>query len=120
MSIHRSPLTWYALSAATVGAALLVGLGLGGSVGPLIFAPFLLAVLVSALVGGTGPGLTAAGLSLASRCLLAASADPPLGPLANGAWLGSVSAVEILYVYLIAARRADEAALRRSQQRFRL
>ena len=75
---------------------------------------------MSALVGGTGPGLIAAGLSLATRCFLAASADLPLGPLAIGVWLGSFSVVEVLYVYLIAARRRDEAALGRSERRFRL
>jgi PAS domain S-box-containing protein len=120
METHRSPRKWYALSAAAVGAALLVSLGLGGSIGPLNSGLFLLAVLVSALIGGTGPGLTAAGLSLAARGLLAATADPSLDPLAIGAWLGSFSGVEVLYVYLIAARRRGEAALRRSEQRFRL
>jgi PAS domain S-box-containing protein len=119
-SMHRSSLKWYALAAAAVGAALVVSLGLGGSIGPLIFGPFLLAVLVSALVGGTGPGLLAAGLSLASRCVLAATGQQSLGPLAIVVWLAGFSGVEILYVCLIAARRGDEAALRRSEQRFRL
>jgi PAS domain S-box-containing protein len=120
MDTHRSPRKWHDVSAVTVGVALLVSLGLGGPIGPLHFGPFLLAVLVSALVGGTGPGLTAAGLSLATRCLLAASIDRSLGPLAIGLWLVSFSGVEVLYVYLIAARRRDEAALCRSERRFRL
>jgi PAS domain S-box-containing protein len=120
MDIHRSSLKWYAFSTAAVGAALLTSLRLGGSIGPLIFGPFLLAVLASALVGGTGPGLLAAGLSLASRCLIAATQEQSLGPLAMVVWLGGCSGIEILYVGLIAARRGDEAALRRSEQRFRL
>ncbi len=120
MDIHRSSPKWYALSTAAVGAALLLSLRLGGSIGPLIFGPFLLAVLASALVGGTGPGLLAAGLSLASRCLIAATQEQSLGPLAIVVWLGGCSGIEILYVCLIAARRGDEAALRRSEQRFRL
>src|SRR5262249_54528829 len=78
-----------------------------------------LAVLVSAWFGGTGPGLTAAGLSLAARCLLAATVDLSLGPLAIGLWLGCFSGVEVLIVYFIAARRRDEEALGRSERRFR-
>jgi PAS domain S-box-containing protein len=120
MSINCSSLKCYAFAATAVGVALLVSLGLGGSIGPPNLALFLFAVLVSTLVGGTGPGLTAAGLSLASRGFLAVSADPSLSPLAIGLWLGSFSAVEILYVYLIAARRGEAEALHRSERRFRL
>ena len=68
MDIHRSSLKWYAFSAASVGVALLVSLRLGGAISSLNSGPFLLAVIASALVGGTGPGLIAAGLSLATRC----------------------------------------------------
>src|SRR5262245_52537910 len=120
METDRSPRWWQALSAAAVGVALLASLGLGGAIGTLNSGPFLLAVMVSALVGGTGPGLTAAGLSLATRCCLVASVDLPLGPRAIGVWLGTFSVVEVLYVHVIAARRRDEAALRRSEWRFRL
>jgi PAS domain S-box-containing protein len=120
METHRSPQWWQALSVAAVGVALLASLGLGGAMGTLNSGPFLLAVMVSALVGGTGPGLTAAGLSLATRCCLVASVDLPLGPRAIGVWLGTFSVVEVLYVHVIAARRRDEAALRRSERRFRL
>src|SRR5262245_31789035 len=52
MGISGSPLKLYALSAIAVGLILLVSLG--GAIGPLSFAPFLLAVIVSALAGGTG------------------------------------------------------------------
>ncbi len=120
MDAHRSPRKWHDASAVTVGVALLFSLGLGGPIGPLYFVPFLLAVLVSALVGGTQPGLTAAGLSLVTRCLLAALMDRSLGLLAIGMWQVSFSGVEVLYVYLIAARRRDEAALCRSERRLRL
>ncbi len=111
---------WQPLSAASVGVALLVSLRLGGAISSLNSGPFLLAVIASALVGGTGPGLIAAGLSLATRCYLVATADLPLGPLALGLWLGTFSVVELLYVHLFAARRRDEAALGRSERRFRL
>jgi PAS domain S-box-containing protein len=110
---------WQPLSAASVGVALLVTLGLGGgAIGSLNSGPFLLAVMVSALAGGTGPGLIAAGLSLAIRCYLVASVNPPLGPLSITVWLGTFSVAEVLYVYLVAARRRDEAALGRSERRF--
>src|SRR5262249_14278431 len=105
---------------AAVGVAVLASLGPGGAIGTLNSGPFLLAVMVSALVGGTGPGLTAAGLSPAIRCCLVASVDLPLGPRAIGVWLGTSSVVELLYVHVIAARRRDEAALCRSERRFRL
>jgi hypothetical protein len=120
MSIQCSPLKWYALATVAVGAAPLVDLRMRGSIGPLNFAPFLLAVLASASVGGTGPGLWAAGLSLASRCFIAASADRSGSPLAIGVYLACVSAVEILCVYLIAARRGGVVALGHSERRFRL
>ena len=120
MDTRRSPRWWQALSAGSVGVALLVNLGLGRSISSLNFGLFLLAVMVSALVGGTGLGLTAAGLSLVIRCCLVALVDLPLAPLAMGVWLASLSLVEVLYVYLIATRRRDEEALRHSEQRFRL
>ena len=119
MNTNRSPLNWYVLSAAAVGVALILNLISGGWFGPLIVWPFLLAVLVSAVYGGTGPGLAATGLALAARTVLAASVDLPFGPLAIGLWLATFSGVEVLNVYLITARRRDEAALRRSEQRFR-
>jgi PAS domain S-box-containing protein len=118
MGISGSQLKLYALSAIAVGLILL--LTLGARIGPLSFAPFLLAVIVSALAGGTGPGLLAVGLSLASRCFLAASEDQSYGLPIIGLWLASCSGVEIIYVYLIAARRSDDAALRRSEQRLHL
>jgi PAS domain S-box-containing protein len=119
METQQSPRKWYALSAAAIGVALLVTLGVRGSIGLLNFWPFILAVMVSAWFGGPGPGLAAAGLSLAARCLLAATVDLSLGPLAIGVWLGGFSGVEVLIVYFIAARRRDEAALSRSERRFR-
>ena len=119
MDTNRSPLKWYGLSAAAVGVALILNLTSGGCFGLLIIWPFLLAVLVSAVYGGTGPGLTAAGLSLAVRTALAASVDLPFGPLVIGLWLATFSGVEVLSVSLIVARRRDEAALRGRERRFR-
>ena len=109
---------WQPLTAATVGVALLVSLGLGGVIGSLNSGAFLLAVMVSALAGGTTAGLIAAGLSLATRCYLVASVDLPVGPLPITVWLGSFSVAEVLYVHMLAARRRDEAALGRSERRF--
>src|SRR5260370_40927378 len=105
MDTRQSTGWWQALSAGSVGVALFVNLGLGGSISLLNAGLFLLAVMVSGLVGGTGPGLTAAGLSLVVRCCLVASVDLPLAPLATGVWLGTFSVVEVLYVYLIGALR---------------
>jgi hypothetical protein len=85
--------------------ALLVNLTPGGWIGPLIVWPFLFAVLVSAWFGGTGPGLTAPGLSLAARTVLAASVDLPLSPLAIGLWLGSCSGVEVPRIQGARSRR---------------
>src|SRR5262249_14282994 len=120
MDAQRSRLRWYVLSAAAVGVALLLNLTAGGCFGLLIIWPFLLAVIVSAGYGGMGPGLTAAGLSLAARTVLSASVDLPFGPLALGLWLATFSGVEVLSAYLIVARRRDEAALHRSKRRFHL
>ena len=62
MDTRESSRWWQPLSAVTVGVALFVSWGHGGAIASLNSGTFLLAVMVIALVGGTGPGLNAAGL----------------------------------------------------------
>jgi PAS domain S-box-containing protein len=121
MNINESPLKRQVIAAAAVGMAVLINLTLRRWSGPFLFPAFLIAVLFSSRYGGMGPGLTAAGLSLAARTLLLITSEElHLTLTALLLWLVMFTAVEVLIVCVVVARRQDEAAFKYTERRFRL
>lgn len=106
---HGSP-RWYAVAVAACGAALAFDLALSAWVGPNVFPPFLVAVLLCARRGGTGPGLAATLISLPACAILLAREARPAPAEALAIRLAMFAAVDLLIVRLMVARsRADEA-----------
>jgi PAS domain S-box-containing protein len=122
MDLDRSAWRRYAASVVAVATALVVCLAMRLWIGPFIYPPFLIAVLLCARFGGLGPGLTATVLScVASGILLARSVGLPMTTgIGGGVQLVSYTGIEALAVYFMVARRRDLAALRESETSFRV
>ncbi len=122
MDLVRSAWRRYAASVVAVATAVVVCLALRPWIGPFLYPPFLIAVLLCARFGGLGPGLMATALScVASGILLARSVGLPMtteiGVIVR---LVSFTGIEILMVYFMVAFRRDLAALRESETSFRV
>jgi PAS domain S-box-containing protein len=113
-------LKWHAIAVVSIALCIGLNLALRPLLGPAIFAPFLIAVLVNSLYGGAGPGLTAVLLSLPARCyLLDHSPVLQYGPVAFALRVGIFSGVELVVLCLMLSHRRQHRTLRESERRFR-
>jgi PAS domain S-box-containing protein len=114
MPDDRPSLYWYAGAVAAVVVAVGINLAFEPWIRPNIFPPFLIAVFVCSRYGGLGPGLTASALSfVVSSVLLIAGLSEFLSPFAIIFRLAMFSAVEILIIYLMVARKRSDEMLRK-------
>jgi len=122
MDHDRSARRRYAASVVAVATALVVCLALRPWVGPFLYPPFLIVVLLCARFGGLGPGLTATALScVASGIMLARSVGLPMTTeIGVVVRLVSYTGIEVLMVYFMVARGRDLDALRESEAGFRV
>src|SRR5262245_576346 len=120
MHSARSSLLFHALAVASVAAAVMLNLALEPWLGPSIFSPFLLAVVVTSLYGGIQPGLTAAALSLVLRSILLwRNSISAATPSSFALRVLLFSGMELLIVYLIVSRKNVLEARRNIERRFR-
>jgi PAS domain S-box-containing protein len=106
----RSPIFRYALAAASSAATLTPWIVFGKHIEPSPFRFLFVAVLVSALYGGVGPGLFAAVLGCVAGALY--TTPRPAGTIDGILQIGSFCAVALTIIWLVARKaRAEQQRL---------